>query len=122
MSSPSRSVPDGCPGALSTHRAADGPLARIRLPGGLVLPEQMQVLAEAAAELGDGSLELTSRGNIQVRAVSDPDELANRLAAAGLLPSPTHERVRNILASPLSGRVGGLTDVRGLVGELDAAV
>lgn len=122
MSSPSRSVPDGCPGALSTHRAADGPLARIRLPGGLVLPEQMQVLAEAAAELGDGSLELTSRGNIQVRAVSDPDELANRLAAAGLLPSPTHERVRNILASPLSGRVGGLTDVRSLVGELDAAV
>lgn len=119
MSSPERSVPDGCPGALTTHLAADGPLARIRLPGGVVSPGQMQVLAQAAAELGDGTLELTSRGNIQVRAVSDPDGFASRLADAGLLPSSTHERVRNILASPLSGRLGGLTDVRALVGALD---
>ncbi|MCZ4520352.1 precorrin-3B synthase [Rhodococcus ruber] len=119
MSSPDRSVPDGCPGALTTHLAADGPLARIRLPGGLVLPKQMQVLARAAAELGDGTVELTSRGNVQLRAVSDPVALASRLAEAGLLPSATHERVRNILASPLSGRVGGLTDVRALVRELD---
>ncbi|MGV8871876.1 MAG: precorrin-3B synthase [Rhodococcus sp. (in: high G+C Gram-positive bacteria)] len=119
MSSPERSLPDGCPGALTTHLAADGPLARIRLPGGVLLPGQMQVLAQAAAELGDGTLELTSRGNIQVRAVSDPDALASRLADAGLLPSETHERVRNILASPLSGRVDGLADVRALIGELD---
>ncbi|KQU47872.1 precorrin-3B synthase [Rhodococcus sp. Leaf278] len=119
MSSPDRSVPDGCPGALTTHLAADGPLARIRLPGGVVLPAQMQVLARAAEELGDGTVELTSRGNVQLRAVSDPVALASRLADAGLLPSATHERVRNILASPLSGRVGGLTDVRALVGELD---
>ena len=119
MSSPDRSVPDGCPGALTTHLAADGPLARIRLPGGVVTPQQMQVLALAAEELGDGTVELTSRGNVQLRAVSDPVALASRLAEAGLLPSATHERVRNILASPLSGRVGGLTDVRALVGELD---
>lgn len=119
MKSPDRSVPDGCPGALTTHLAADGPLARIRLPGGVVLPNQMQVLARASAELGDGTVELTSRGNVQLRAVSDPVALASRLADAGLLPSATHERVRNILASPLSGRVGGLTDVRALVGELD---
>lgn len=112
-------MPDGCPGALTTHLAADGPLARVRLPGGVVSPGQMQVLAQAAAELGDGTLELTSRGNIQVRAVSDPDGFASRLADAGLLPSSTHERVRNILASPLSGRVGGLTDVRALIGALD---
>ncbi|CCQ16463.1 putative ferredoxin--nitrite reductase [Rhodococcus sp. AW25M09] len=115
-------MPDGCPGALTTHLAADGPLARIRLPGGVLRPGQMQVLAQAAAELGDGTLELTSRGNIQVRAVKDPDGLASRLADAGLLPSETHERVRNILASPLSGRVDGLADVRALVGELDAGL
>ncbi|MGH3531178.1 MAG: precorrin-3B synthase, partial [Mycobacterium sp.] len=40
----------------------------------------------------------------------------------GLLPSATHERVRNIVASPLSGRAGGRTDVRGWVADLDAAI
>ena len=44
------------------------------------------------------------------------------MAAAGLLPSPDHERVRNIVASPLSGRVGGLADVRPWVAELDRAI
>ncbi|OZD10266.1 precorrin-3B synthase [Rhodococcus sp. 06-235-1A] len=122
MSSSERPVSDGCPGALTTHLAADGPLARVRLPGGVVLPDQLQVLARAADELGDGTLELTSRGNLQVRAVSDPEGFAGRLAEAGLLPSATHERVRNILASPLSGRLAGLTDVRGLVDELDTGL
>lgn len=82
----------------------------------------MHALAGAARDLGNGSMELTSRGNIQFRSVSDPDELARRLAGAGLLPSSTHERVRNILASPLSGRVGGVSDVRDLVPELDEAL
>lgn len=79
----------------------------------------MSVLAGAAADLGNGSMELTSRGNVQFRAVTDSEQLARRLADAGLLPSPTHERVRNILASPMTGRSGGLADVRRLVGELD---
>lgn len=117
-----RSAPDRCPGALSTHQAADGALARVRLPGGVLTPSQMQVLATAAAELANGSIELTSRGNVQLRAVRDTDDFAHRLADAGLLPSPTHERVRNILASPLSGRVDGQSDVRELVEELDHAV
>src|SRR5262249_46890423 len=37
-------------------------------------------------------------------------------------PSTTHERVRNIVASPLSGRLGGTADIRGLVAELDEAI
>ncbi|WP_255183016.1 precorrin-3B synthase [Rhodococcoides fascians] len=117
-----RAVPDKCPGALSMHQAADGSLARVRLPGGVVTPAQMLVLSGAATELGNGSMELTSRGNVQFRAVSDGDELARRLSDAGLLPSPTHERVRNILASPLTGRVGGIADVRDSIGRLDAAL
>jgi len=41
--------------------------------------------------------------NIPLRALrpgTEP-EFADRMAAAGLLPSATHERVRNIVASPL---------------------
>ena len=104
---------------MQLHQAADGPLARIRLPGGYLEPQQLQTLAAAAADLGNGELELTVRGNIQLRAVSDPDELARRVADAGLLPSLTHERARNIVASPLTGRVGGALDVREHVRALD---
>lgn len=114
-----RTDPDSCPGVLRLHEAADGPLARIRLPGGRLEPEQLLALAEAARDLGDGSIELTSRANAQLRRVRDAGELERRLGAAGLLPSTTHERVRNIIASPLSGRIGGWTDVHGLVPRLD---
>src|SRR3978361_549343 len=93
---------DACPGALQVHQAADGALARVRLPGGMITPTQLEALALGAMQFGSSAMELTSRGNIQLRAVSDPDLLAEAVAKAGLLPSPTHERVRNIVASPLT--------------------
>jgi len=113
---------DACPGALQVHQAADGGLARVRLPGGVITAAQLEALALAAIEFGSPAMELTSRGNIQLRAISDPEGLADAVAAAGLLPSATHERVRNVVASPLSGRRGGFGDVRPLVRELDDAL
>ncbi|WP_349268611.1 sulfite reductase [Mycolicibacterium parafortuitum] len=113
---------DACPGALQTHRAADGDLVRIRLPGGAITAAQMETVAQASIELAASTLELTSRANLQIRGVRDPAAVAALLADAGLLPSTSHERVRNIVASPLSGRAGGLCDVRGLVAALDTAV
>src|SRR4051812_46027595 len=121
---PARPRADACPGALQTHTAADGELARVRLPGGLLTRDQVRVLATAARELGDGALELTSRGNLQLRGLTPEavPELGGRLAAAGLLPSETHERVRNIVASALTGRSGGLADVRPWVRAFDAGL
>lgn len=113
---------DACPGALNVHRAADGALARIRLPGGMITPAQLEALAEAALQHAAGTLELTGRGNLQLRGITDTGAVADAVAAAGLLPSPTHETVRNIVASPLSGRVGGLVDVRPWVADLDRAI
>lgn len=113
---------DACPGALTVHQAADGALVRIRLPGGMITPSQITTLAEVAEQFGSPAMELTSRGNIQIRAVTDTDAAAAILSGAGLLPSPTHERARNIVASPLSGRSGGVIDIRPLVADLDRAI
>ena len=113
---------DACPGALQVHRAADGALARIRLPGGTLTAAQLAALSRVASEYGSSTLELTARGNVQVRGITDVTAAAEAIANAGLLPSETHERVRNIVASPLSGRAGGKLDVRPWVAELDAAI
>jgi precorrin-3B synthase len=117
---------DACPGALQLHRAADGALARIRLPGGALTAAQLATLARVASEYGSSRLELTARGNIQVRGITDvataAEAIGPLLRQAGLLPSETHERVRNIVASPLSGRAGGNVDVRPWVADLDAAI
>jgi precorrin-3B synthase len=103
--------------------AADGGLARVRIPGGRLSAADLHVLADAADELGSGVLELTSRANVQVRGLrpAGEHELAARLRVAGLLPSDTHDRVRNIVASPLTGLVGD-TDVGPLVAALDDAL
>ncbi|OHV38224.1 MULTISPECIES: nitrite reductase [Pseudofrankia] len=107
--SPGRPRADRCPGALVLHEAADGGLARIRLPGGLVDGGTLAALAALAASFGEhGAVELTSRGNLQLRGVPGGRrvELADRVAELGLLPSATHERVRNIVASPFAGLTG----------------
>ncbi|MFF4493907.1 cobalamin biosynthesis protein CobG [Streptomyces sp. NPDC001546] len=96
---------DACPGALRLHAADDGYLARVRIPGGLLTVPQAVALGLAADRFGDGHLELTSRGNVQLRGLADGcgGGLAELLDGAGLLPAPRHERVRNIVASPTGG-------------------
>ncbi|HEY0508079.1 MAG TPA: precorrin-3B synthase, partial [Blastococcus sp.] len=115
---------DACPGALQTHSAADGALARVRVPGGALTVAQLRALSSAARDLGDGALELTSRGNVQLRGLRPGAEveLGDRLADARLLPSATHETVRNVLTSVLSGRAGGELDVRPWVSAFDAGL
>jgi precorrin-3B synthase len=102
--------------------STDGSLARIRLPGGRLTAGQLAALARTSAAFGSAALELTGRGNLQIRGITDAEAVAAAIAQAGLLPSSTHERVRNIVASPLSGRVGGVADVRAWVADLDAAI
>ena len=118
-----RTRADRCPGVLRLAEAADGYLARIRLPGGLIGAGQLRALARLADELGDGRVELTSRGNVQLRglAADVAGPLTDQLARAGLFPSPEHDLVRNVLASPLAGLDGG-PDLTAIVQGLDAAL
>src|SRR4051795_5404239 len=122
---PLRLRADACPGALQTHAAADGGLARVRVPGGLPGAARPGVRAAPARARGDGARELTSRGNLQLRGLPEgaEAELGDRLAGAGVLPSATRERVRNVLASTLSGPTGdGVLDVRAWVPAFDAGL
>jgi precorrin-3B synthase len=116
---PRSSDVDACPSALRLHAAADGLLARVRLPGGMLTGAQLGSLRELTERFGDGRLELTSRANLQIRAVpaEHTETLAAGLRAAGLLPSTTHDGVRNIASSPLLGPPS-----RALVTALDAAI
>ena len=115
-----RTAADRCPGVFDTHAAADGAVARIRLPGGRLRPDQLQRLAHSAAEFGDGFLELTARANLQIRGINDVDGVAGEVVAAGLAPSGAHDRIRNIALSPLTGRIGGLVDAAPIADALDA--
>ncbi|WP_229327279.1 cobalamin biosynthesis protein CobG [Streptomyces sp. UNOC14_S4] len=102
---PGRTHGDRCPGALRLHAADDGALARVRLPGGLLTAEQAAALGRLAERFGDGHLDLTSRGNVQLRGLDAGcgDAVAQRLRRRGLLPSERHDRIRNVAASPLCG-------------------
>lgn len=87
--------------------------------------DTLTALLHLARTYGDGSVLLTSRANVQVRGVAlndgrVPVGLVDGLRSAGLLPSDSHERVRNIVCSPLTGRLGGRADLRPVVDSLDA--
>ncbi|MGW0038548.1 precorrin-3B synthase [Gordonia sp. NPDC003376] len=117
-----RPAHDRCPGVFDPHPAADGALARIRLLGGTIRPGQMQTVARVAAEFGDGFIELTGRANLQIRGIGDVDAVADALTDADLVPSSSHEKVRNIEVSATTGRIGGLGDLRPTASALDAAI
>jgi len=114
---------DACPGILDLHEARDGLVARIRLPGGYASATRLRSLAALAERFGNGHVDLTARGNVQLRGIQPEaaGPMAGRAAAAGFLPSPAHDRARNITASPLAG-LAGHPGLRGLVRSLDRAI
>jgi precorrin-3B synthase len=115
---------DRCPGVLRPHLAQDGAVVRVRVPGGQTTGTALGRLSRIAREFGSGDLQLTSRASVQLRGLPYPVPtcLIDAVREAGFLPSETHERVRNIIASPLTGVSGGGADVRPMVVSLDAGL
>lgn len=92
--------------------AEDGLLVRLRLVGGRLPVASLQRLLQVSVEFADGSVYLTTRANLQLRGLPgregrlDPAVVA-AIESTGLLPSRSHELVRNILVSPQTGYAGG---------------
>ncbi len=80
----------GCPTATNIVMQADGGLARVHLVAGRVTSRQSRRLAELADQLGNGIIEITNRGNVQLRGITAGAELSLRdqLVDAGLVPGP----------------------------------
>lgn len=115
---------DMCPGALRPWQADDGLLVRLRLIGGQIPVTALERLLDVSARFGDGQIHLTRRANLQLRAMPGADGMLTESALAavestGLLPTRSHELVRNILVSPQTGLAGGRADLRAVAGQLD---
>lgn len=93
---------DRCPGALRPWQADDGLIVRVRVPGGRISGAQLAEISALAQDFGNPDVLLTSRGSAQIRGLSEDaiETIQQRLDEAGLLPSSSHERVRNIVAAP----------------------
>jgi precorrin-3B synthase len=84
----------------------DGLLLRIRPRIGRLTAAEARVIAAVARAHGNGLIDLTSRGNLQLRGLTPEtlDDAQARLAAAGLLDATAEaEAMRNVLVSPLTG-------------------
>jgi len=95
-----------CPSLYEPMATGDGFLVRVRPPGARLDSATLRALADAAARFGNGAIELTRRGNLQIRGLA-PDGVpgfALAMVAAGLAdPDPASERRRIVMPPPLAG-------------------
>lgn len=75
-----------CPTVERPMQTGDGLLVRLRPAGGIFTPHQFRQLARAAERYGNGILEITARGSIQIRglAADTVDPMATEIDAAGI--------------------------------------
>jgi len=90
-----------CPTLMAPMQTGDGLLARLRPDGGILSAKQFIQLTDAAQRHGNGIVEVTSRGSLQIRGLRTEtfQGLAADLTAAGISvpPGPAIE------LSPLHG-------------------
>jgi len=94
-----------CPGVRRPMETGDGLLVRLHPFGGRLTANQARLIAEAAHKFGNGHLDVTARGNLQIRGVSDetyPD-LLDLLEQGGLAEPEGDGPNRLTAVSPLAG-------------------
>ncbi|MCX7619280.1 MAG: hypothetical protein N2037_00370 [Acidimicrobiales bacterium] len=86
--------------------SGDGWLVRARVGCRPVTPDQWAMVGELAARMGNGLVELTSRGNLQIRglAARDTQTVTSGLIECGLVCADTAaDRRRLVVVNPLAG-------------------
>ena len=114
-----------CPGIYTLADMKDGLLARLRVPGGRLSAKNLRVIASAAKEYGNGTLDFTNRGNLQIRGIkrASSQQFIDKLITADLITTdPVHDRLRNIAIDPLSGLIDEVYDCSELSKQLDQAL
>lgn len=77
-----------CPSLAAPMQTGDGLLVRLRPAAPALTADDLLALAGLARETGNGLIEITARGNIQLRGLTGASvpRLAQGLAAAGIVP------------------------------------
>ena len=88
---------DACPGVTRPFEAADGALVRLRPAGLPVRVSALSDLMDVVAAHDDPSLQLTSRGALQLRGLPSPltPDIVAAIGRTGLVPSASHGQLRN---------------------------
>ena len=95
-----------CPSALHPMESGDGLIVRIYPPAACLNRRQMQAIATASERYGNGCIDLTRRGNLQIRGAAPGTlgALYDELRAYDLLDdTPERVAMRHMLISPLAG-------------------
>jgi precorrin-3B synthase len=93
-----------CPTLLSPMESGDGWLARVKPSAGVLSADAARLIVAAARRCGNGHIDLTSRGNLQVRGLTprSAQAFAETIIGARLANADTSaEAVGNVMASPL---------------------
>jgi ferredoxin-nitrite reductase len=102
--------------------AQDFFMVRIKIPGNVLSSHQARAVARISDDLANGFVDVTTRGNLQVRNLppSAPVEVLKRLFECGLSSRGAGaDNVRNVTASPLAGLdPSELIDTRGLARDM----
>ncbi len=90
-----------CPGGVRPMPSGDGLLVRVRPWAGAFTLDQARGLADIAATLGNGHIDLTRRANLQIRGLREESlpALHEALDRLGLLDDET---ARNVMVDPLA--------------------
>jgi precorrin-3B synthase len=111
-----------CPTVYRPMETGDGLLVRVHPPSARLTPLQARAIATAARSCGNGLIDLSGRGNLQIRGIRPAThaELVKILSATGLDDATNRQRC---IVSPLAGLdPAEFIDAARLADEIDAAL